>query len=230
MLNMGGPADTSDVHNFLLRLFSDEDIIKLPFQSILSRIIASRRAPKVEAQYSLIGGGSPIHHWTATQGKAMVDILDQISPGSGTLTFFTLITAPHKFYVGFRYAHPLVEEAINQIESDGIERAVAFSQYPQYSCVTSGSSYNAIAKHYNDPRKYGLAGIDNIPAPGRKPGPLWSFLDRWPTNTHLVDAIVMHLKSEVDQLEKTHHTRDAVVLFSAHSIPMEVAKRGDPYP
>ena len=27
-----------------------------------------------------------------------------------------MITAPHKFYVGFRYAHPLTEEAIDSME------------------------------------------------------------------------------------------------------------------
>ena len=32
---------------------------------------------------------------------------------------------------------------------DGVERCVAFSQYPQYSCTTSGSSMTAIAQHFN---------------------------------------------------------------------------------
>jgi ferrochelatase len=27
-----------------------------------------------------------------------------------------MITAPHKFYVGFRYVHPLTEEAIDSME------------------------------------------------------------------------------------------------------------------
>lgn len=34
--------------------------------------------------------------------------------------------------------------------SDGIERAIAFTQYPQYSCSTTGSSLNAIYRHYKD--------------------------------------------------------------------------------
>ena len=43
-----------------------------------------------------------------------------------------------------RYVHPLTEEAVDEMEADGIEHAVAFSQYPQYSCSTTGSSLNAI--------------------------------------------------------------------------------------
>ncbi len=46
--------------------------------------------------------------------------------------------APHKFYIGFRYVHPLTEEAIEVIEKDNVERAIAFTQYPQYSCSTTG--------------------------------------------------------------------------------------------
>lgn len=48
------------------------------------------------------------------------------------------LAAPHKYYIGFRYVHPLTEEAIEEMERDGIERAVAFTQYPQYSCSTTG--------------------------------------------------------------------------------------------
>ena len=43
-----------------------------------------------------------------------------------------------------RYARPLTEEALQQLEDDGVEHVVAFSQYPQYSCTTSGSSMHAI--------------------------------------------------------------------------------------
>ena len=51
---------------------------------------------------------------------------------------FSILIAPHKFYIGFRYVHPLTEEAIEEMEKDGVERAVAFTQYPQYSCSTTG--------------------------------------------------------------------------------------------
>ena len=50
-----------------------------------------------------------------------------------------LFSAPHKYYIGFRYVHPLTEESIEAIERDGAERAIAFTQYPQYSCSTTGT-------------------------------------------------------------------------------------------
>ena len=69
-------------------------------------MIAKRRTPKIQKQYDQIGGGSPIKKWTSVQGEGMVKILDQISPA----------TAPHKYYIGFRYANPLTEDAIDQME------------------------------------------------------------------------------------------------------------------
>ena len=37
---------------------------------------------------------------------------------------------------------------MEEIEKDGVEHVVAMSQYPQYSCTTSGSSMKAIYKYY----------------------------------------------------------------------------------
>ena len=99
MLNMGGPAHLDEVKLFLTRLFQDGDLIPLgPFQKYLGPLIAKRRTPEITKKYSEIGGGSPIRKWTETQGEAMVQILDRISPQS----------APHKYYIGFRSVYLLL--------------------------------------------------------------------------------------------------------------------------
>jgi len=86
-----------------------------------------------------------------------------------------LMIAPHKPYVAFRYAAPLTEEMYSKLRSDGITRAIAFSQYPQYSCSTTGSSLNELWRYIrkNDP--------ENTVK--------WSVIDRWPTHPGLVKAI-----------------------------------------
>ncbi|PNI69880.1 FECH isoform 9, partial [Pan troglodytes] len=90
MLNMGGPETLGDVHDFLLRLFLDRDLMTLPIQNKLAPFIAKRRTPKIQEQYRRIGGGSPIKIWTSKQGEGMVKLLDELSPN----------TAPHKYYIG----------------------------------------------------------------------------------------------------------------------------------
>ena len=42
MMNLGGPATLQEVHGFLLRLFSDGDLIPLPMQQYLAKWIAKR--------------------------------------------------------------------------------------------------------------------------------------------------------------------------------------------
>ncbi|XP_036070402.1 ferrochelatase, mitochondrial isoform X2 [Oryzias melastigma] len=205
MLNMGGPEKLEDVYDFLLRLFMDTDLMKLPVQSKLGPFIAKRRTPKIQEQYSKIGGGSPIKHWTSMQGEGMVKLLDEMSPD----------TAPHKFYIGFRYVNPLTEDAIEEMEKDGVERAVAFTQYPQYSCSTTGSSLNAIYRYYSNR--------------GGRPKMRWSVIDRWPTHPLLVECFAEHVLNELQKFPEDKRD-DVVILFSAHSLPMAVVNRGDPYP
>ena len=134
MMNMGGPRDLDEVNPFLTRLFLDRDLMRLPFQSRLAPMIARRRTPKIRQQYDEIGGGSPILQWTRLQGEKMAEMLDELSPS----------TAPHKAYVAFRYARPLTEDCLEDLARDGVTRAVAFTQYPQYSCSTTGSSLNQL--------------------------------------------------------------------------------------
>jgi ferrochelatase len=93
----------------------------------------------VQRQYQLIGGGSPIRKWTEAQAELLVKKLDQTSPE----------TAPHKWYIAFRYAAPLTEHTLDQVARDRPSRVVAFTQYPQYSCTTTGSSLNELLRQLN---------------------------------------------------------------------------------
>ncbi|KAL4720315.1 hypothetical protein ACJJTC_017308 [Scirpophaga incertulas] len=165
MLNMGGPQTTDQVGDYLHRIMTDRDMIQLPVQSKLGPWIASRRTEEVKKKYMEIGGGSPILKWTNIQGNLLTQALDQMLPES----------APHKHYVAFRYVPPFTEDALEQIEKDGVKRAVIFSQYPQYSCATTGSSLNAIADFYRNRQ---------VPS-----GVKFSMIERWGTHPLLAPSL-----------------------------------------
>ncbi|KAL7269859.1 ferrochelatase hem15 [Rhizina undulata] len=206
LLNMGGPSTIPEVYDFLSRLFADGDLIPLGrMQNTLGKFIAYRRTSKIEQQYTVIGGGSPIRKWSEYQAAETCKLLDKLHSS----------TAPHKPYVAFRYAAPLTEETFLQLKKDGIKRAVAFTQYPQYSCSTTGSSLNEL---WRLAKKYDKEGqID------------WSIIDRWPTHKGLVDVFARHVEDSLKSYPA--EKRDKVVLlFSAHSLPMSVVNRGDSYP
>ena len=63
LFNLGGPDDLAAVEPFLVNLFSDREIIELPFgaamQPLMARLIAKMRGPSVRRNYQRIGGGSP---------------------------------------------------------------------------------------------------------------------------------------------------------------------------
>ncbi|CAJ2502080.1 Uu.00g049330.m01.CDS01 [Anthostomella pinea] len=213
-MNMGGPSTTDEVGSFLSRLFADADLIPLGrLQNYIGPYIASRRTPKIQKQYAEIGGGSPIRKWSEYQSSEMCKILNRISPE----------TAPHKPYVAFRYADPLTEEMYTRLLEDGFGngkggRAVAFTQYPQYSCSTTGSSLNELWKWRQ--RLEGKAESGTIQ---------WGVIDRWPVNPGLVETFASNIEKTLATYPEERRSQ-AVLLFSAHSLPMSVVNRGDPYP
>ncbi|EPY50068.1 ferrochelatase [Schizosaccharomyces cryophilus OY26] len=205
MLNMGGPSNLDEVGPFLQRLFADGDIIPLGyFQNSLGKFIAKRRTPAVREHYKEIGGGSPILHWTEYQGKEICKILDETSPQS----------APHVPFVAFRYAPPLTEEMLKELKESKIKRAVAFSQYPQWSCSTSGASLNELRKQLLEMNM--------------EQDVEWSVLDRWSLQEGLLDAFAENIQKTLETYPKEERD-NAVIIFSAHSLPMSQVSKGDPY-
>lgn len=191
---------------------ADADLIPLGrLQNYLGPLIANRRTPKIQKQYAEIGGGSPIRKWSEHQNAEMCKLLDELSPE----------TAPHKPYVAFRYADPLTEEMYNKLFEDGFGkgrggRAVAFTQYPQYSCSTTGSSLNELWKWRQRLEKQDDKGAIQ-----------WSVIDRWPVHPGLVEAFAKNIQDKL--MEYPAERRDKVVLlYSAHSLPMSVVNRGKP--
>ena len=145
----------------------------------------------------------------------MCKILDKMSPE----------TAPHKPYVAFRYADPLTEEMYTRLLEDGFGggrggRAVAFTQYPQYSCSTTGSSLNELWKWRN--RLEGKRGTGEAEAEGSI---TWSVIDRWPVHPGLVEAFALNVEAQLATYSEKKRN-DVVLLFSAHSLPMSVVNRG----
>jgi len=205
MMNLGGPKSLDEVRPFLLKLFADREIIHLPAQRWLGPFIAGRRTKGVQSNYRDIGGGSPILAWTEEQGRGMCERLDVLSPE----------TAPHRFYVAFRYIDPFSEDALRQMNEDGVTRAVAFTQYPQFSCATTGSSLNEL---WRAAERVGLSNRFS-----------WSVIDRWPTHPTFLGAMTETVRQGLARFADDDRD-DVAIVFSAHSLPLSVVNRGDPYP
>jgi protoporphyrin/coproporphyrin ferrochelatase len=204
LLNLGGPEQLEDVRPFLFNLFSDPEIIRLPFvwlQKPLAWLISSSRAKKSQENYKLIGGGSPLLRITQEQGQALQAALQQKGQDA-------------QIYVGMRYWHPFTEEAIARIKRDNVTRLVILPLYPQFSISTSGSSFRLLSKLWEeDPALQRQVDYTVIPS--------------WYKRSGYLQAMADLIAEQIDQFDQPDQ---AHVFFSAHGVPLSyVEEAGDPY-
>ena len=130
LFNLGGPDSLDAVEAFLFNLFSDKDIFKLPFgQKLFAKIISSKRAPKVQKEYELIGGKSPINEWTEIQRK-MLEL--KLRNDFKDISVFTAM----------RYWNPITADVAKKIKEQNFDKIILLPLYPHYSISTTGSSFN----------------------------------------------------------------------------------------
>src|SRR5204863_6098548 len=106
LFNLGGPDDLAAVEPFLVNLFSDREIIELPFgaalQPVIARVIAKLRGPSVRRNYARIGGGSPQLRITNQQAAALEQQLNAAVCGE----------SPYRVFIAMRYSRPSCEDAL----------------------------------------------------------------------------------------------------------------------
>jgi len=203
LLNLGGPDELDDVRPFLFNLFSDPEIIRLPFrwmQKPLAWFISTSRARKSQENYREIGGGSPLRRITEEQAEALREHLQQHGQDASV-------------YVGMRYWHPFTEEAIVRIKRDRIEQLVILPLYPQFSISTSGSSFRLLERIWQEDPE-----LDQID---------YTVIPSWYQQPDYLSTMAELIANELDQCP---HPDRVHIFFSAHGVPVSyVEEAGDPY-
>ncbi|HXN73090.1 MAG TPA: ferrochelatase [Candidatus Acidoferrales bacterium] len=110
--------------------------------------------------------------------------------------------------VAMRYWHPDTEAAIAALESASYDELVLLPLYPHYSFATTGSSL----KEWN--RLY-------------KPKVPVHLVDHFYDHPDYIAAIVDRVNGVLQELSNPDEVH---LLFSAHSLPMTLVAKGDPYP
>jgi len=151
LFNLGGPDSLEAIEPFLYNLFSDPDIFNIPIgQKLFAKIISNRRAPKVQEEYKLIGGKSPINEWTELQRDMLERMLNE-----NTDYKFTVITA-------MRYWKPLIRDIAKEKIFEDFDKIIMLPLYPHYSITTTGSSFNEWNRYYEGDNSK-LIFINNYP-------------------------------------------------------------------
>jgi ferrochelatase len=110
-------------------------------------------------------------------------------------------------FAAMRYWHPFTGEAIERLRAAECDEVVLLPMYPQYSSTTTGSSLNEWRRLF----------AGDIPL--RCVGTFYR-------NTMYLDAVIEKVN---DALARFPVPDQPEIVFSAHSVPLSVIEKGDPY-
>lgn len=172
-----------------------DDVMPFLENVVRGRPVPRHRLAEVAHHYEQFGGVSPIN----AQNRTLIKSLEDEFRASG-------IQMP--IYWGNRNWHPLLPDTLQQMADDGVERAVAFFT----SAFSSYSGCRQYRENIEEARRLlgpGAPKIDKLRVFFNHPGFIGPNADR--------------IRQAFDQIP-TQRRNEAVILFSAHSIPLSMAR------
>ena len=179
----GGPNNLGEVEPYLLDVRG--------YRPTSSEIIQ-----EVRERYREIGGRSPILEQTQAQATALESALN--TNGS-----------EFKAFVGMRHWHPLIKDALADMQSQGIERAVSVVMAPHYSRMSIGAYYQKV-----DEANSTIA---------------ISRIEDWHLQVGYINALANRVRDALKSFPEEVRA-DVPVIFTAHSLPEKILEWNDPYP
>jgi len=110
-------------------------------------------------------------------------------------------------FVAMRYWHPFTSEAIEQLRAAQCDEVVLLPLYPQYSSTTTGSSLNEWRRQFRDDM------------------PVYCVENFYRHEAYL-DAVIEKVNEALARFAVPERVE---IVFSAHSVPVSVIEKGDPY-
>lgn len=201
LFNLGGPDSPDAIRPFLLNLFRDPAILRVPFfvRPFLARTIARRRLAPATENYAILGGKSPLLELTRAQAAALEAALPELEV---------------RCFIAMRYWHPFSDETARAVKDWRPEEVVLLPLYPQFSTTTTGSSLRAWRE--------AAVGVGLV-APVRT---ICCYFD----DPEFIAATTAPIRAMLDQARAWRPDGVKLrVLFSAHGLPEIIVQRGDPY-
>ena len=192
---------------YLRQFLSDPRVIDLHplrWYPILYLFVLTRRPARSAALYANIwtDEGSPLMVHSQAQTRGLQERL-----GSA-----------YRVVLGMRYGEPSIARAVQSLEQEGVERILVFPMYPQFSCATTGSIYDAV----------------NRAALGRRcpwffdrkrQMPALRFVPPYADHPAYINALKQSVAAAIARLSWTPDR----YLITFHGIPRRYVDEGDPY-
>lgn len=207
LFNLGGPDKLESIKPFLVNFFMDPNIIRAPkfVRWGLAQYIAFTRSRKQAGEsYAKLGNKSPLLENSRAQATALSTRLN-----TDPAIKFTV-------HVCMRYWHPMADEVAQKIKNDNPDQIILLPLYPQFSTTTTWSSFGEWQK--------ACARVDMDKPTG--------FVCCYPTQGGFVAASADLIRTQYDAMREEvegQGMRAPRVLFSAHGLPEDIIRDGDPY-
>jgi ferrochelatase len=199
LLNMGGPDSLEAIRPFLRNLFLDPAIISAP--SLIRRPLANFLAARRARKVR--------SRYRLIGGKSPLRELtgQQARALSGELgpSFGPVLPA-------FAYWHPFILESVIGAQSEGARKLAALSLYPQFCSATTGVCLRDLSQAL----------------PGKHFESSLTVIDSWADRPEYLDALAETVFEALERIPADRRD-DAVILFSAHGVPVSLIRTGDPY-
>jgi protoporphyrin/coproporphyrin ferrochelatase len=199
LVNLGTPqAPTAKaVRPFLREFLSDRRVVEIPrwiWWFLLHCIIVPFRSKKSAQKYAAIwtSEGSPLKVHTQKQAILLRGYLGERG--------IQVDVVP-----AMRYGQPALPEVLAQLEC---ERILILPAYPQYSCTTTASIYDAVLGYFKKVR--------NIPE--------LRFIKHYYNHPAYIDALKKSVQHHWSQYQRAGH-----IIMSFHGVPKRTVSLGDPY-
>jgi ferrochelatase len=147
------------------------------------------------ARYEAIGGLSPLAALTEAQRDALQTALNNIAPNT------------YHVALGLKHAAPMIEDAVQQLATEGFTKIVALVLAPHFSSFSIGQ-YIDRATTAAAPHGISVVGITS-----------------WATEEAFIEFLASDMSAKLASMPANTH-----VLFTAHSLPQRIIDAGDPYP
>ena len=153
-------------------------------------------------RFDAIGNRFPLTEITYRQAAALERELNADGPRA------------FRVYVGMKHSHPFIAQAVAAMRREGVRRAVGLVLAPHYSRFSVGQYIERIERA--------------LAAEGGE-GPEFSYVESYHVHPLFISAVAAKVARAFAALGPEER-EDAVVVFSAHSLPVRILESGDRYP
>ncbi|KJV69074.1 ferrochelatase [Candidatus Neoehrlichia procyonis] len=203
LFNLGGPEKLSDVKSFLFSLFYDKNIICIinPFRFLIAKLIAYyREKSAIKIYKKLTNEKSPLLEETNLQAVTLEKYLN-----------FNQNNNIYKVFVCMRHTKPCAKTIVSSVINFLPHKIILLPLYPQYSSTTTLSSIKDWHYHISKSKH-------QFPT---------KIICCYYNNSYYIKAYCQLIHKEYTRAITIHNSPR--ILFSAHSLPISIVKKGDPY-